>query len=211
MNNYTTIRDTSTSHNTELNQRLQLGTKKHRSHYCQRFARVINPVSTSDCTGLGWWFIVFLRLQPLQEHGNKLCFLLYMPGNIYHSLAAECLTPTSSPVALTREQKNYKICILLQQNKGLAFTKRHVQRILYVISPKAFFPSTEAQTYYILNVTFMCMLIFQHMERNQSIADQLVEKSVMLYCPIKGNGRYSVEARFYNTNLINLYYKIYIL
>lgn len=64
--------------------------------------------------------------------------------------------------------------------------------------------------YYIVNVTFICMLIFQLMERKRSIANQLVEKSVMVYCPIKGNGRYSVEARFYHTNLINLYDKIYI-
>lgn len=68
---------------------------------------------------------------------------------------------------------------------------------------KPFFLSTEAQVYYFLNVTFMCIQFSSLTERKKAIENQLVEKSVIVYCAIKGNGRYSLEARFYNTNLIN--------
>lgn len=49
MNNYMTIKDISTSHNTELNRDSSLGPEKHEPHYCKHSARPINPVSIQDC------------------------------------------------------------------------------------------------------------------------------------------------------------------
>lgn len=144
MNNHTTIRGSSTSHNTELiKRRSSLGPEKHEPHYCKHFARIINPASIQDCAVLCWWFIVFLRLQPAKEHGNTLCLLLYIPENIYHSLAIKCLSPNSSYTTLTREKKIVKFASLLQQKKALGLSERNVQRCTVLFYQKPFFSSTE--------------------------------------------------------------------
>lgn len=160
MNNHTTIRGSTTSHNMELIKRhSSLGPEEHEPHYCKHFARVINPTSIQDCAVLCWWFILFLRLQPVKEHGNTLCLLLYILENMYHSLAIKCLSPYSSYTALTREKKSVKFASFLQQKKALGFSKRNVQRCTVLPYQKPFFSSTEWKIYYLSNVTFVCIRV----------------------------------------------------